>query len=73
MGRHMPTTKLAYLSMATQQGKPLYFAAVVSLLHQRRSTEVNQTLHDVQLSPELVHYIHTFLGLLPSVIHVNGN
>jgi len=30
----------------------------VSLLHRRRSTEVNQTLHDVWPSPGLVHYVH---------------
>jgi len=41
------------------------FYVLASLLHRRRSTEVNQTLHDVWLSPGLVHYIYTFLGFLP--------
>ena len=36
------------------------FGVLPSLLHQRRSTEVNQTLHDVWPSPGLVHYIYIF-------------
>jgi len=40
------------------------FRVLASLVHRRRSTDVNQTLHDVWLSPGLVHYIH-FRGLLP--------
>jgi len=31
----------------------------------RRSTEVNQTLHDVWLSPGLVHYVYIFGGSCP--------
>jgi len=31
------------------------FLVLASLLHRRRSTEVNQTLHDVWPSPRLVH------------------
>ena len=34
------------------------FCLLASLLHRRRSTEINQTLHDVWPSPGLVHYIH---------------
>jgi len=34
------------------------FGVLASLLHRRRSTEVNQTLHDVWPSSALVHYIH---------------
>jgi len=42
------------------------FRVLASLLHRRRSTEANQTLHDVWPSPTLVHYIHIILGgLLP--------
>jgi len=41
------------------------FCILASLLHRRRSTEVNQTLHDVWPSPELVHYIYIFLGCCP--------
>jgi len=36
------------------------FRVLTSLLQRRRSTKVNQTLHDVWPSPGLVHY--TFLG-----------
>ena len=42
------------------------FRILPSLLHRRRSTEVNQTLHDVWPSPGLGWYImYTFWGLLP--------
>ena len=41
------------------------FHVLVSLLHQRRSTEVNQTLHGVWRSPGLVHYIYIFGGSCP--------
>jgi len=34
------------------------FRVLASLLQRRRSTEVNQTLHEVWPSPGLVHYIH---------------
>jgi len=40
------------------------FHILASLLHPRRSTEVNQSLHDVWPSPGLAHYIY-ILGLLP--------
>jgi len=38
---------------------------LASLLQRRRSTEANQTLHDVWPSPGLVHYTHTFGGSCP--------
>jgi len=38
---------------------------MASLLHRRRSTEVNQTLYDVRPSPELVHYIYSSRGSCP--------
>ena len=38
------------------------FHVLAALLQRRRSTEVNQTLHDVWPSPGLLHYIYTFLG-----------
>jgi len=41
------------------------FRVLASLLHQRRSTDVNQTLHDVWPSPGLVHYIYIFGGSCP--------
>jgi len=40
------------------------FCILASLLHQRRSPEDNQTLHDVWMSPGMLHYIY-FRGLLP--------
>ena len=44
------------------------FRVLASLLHRRRSTEVNQTLHDVWPSHRLVHYMYIFWGSCP----VNG-
>jgi len=41
------------------------FGVLASLLNSHRSTEVNQTLHDVWPSPGLVHYIYTFGGSCP--------
>jgi len=41
------------------------FRVLASLLQRRRSPEANQTLHDVWLSPWLVHYIFIFWRLLP--------
>jgi len=43
------------------------FRVFASLLHRRRSTEVNQTLHGVWPSSALVHYrgLYTFWELLP--------
>jgi len=41
------------------------FRVLASLLHPRRSTEVNQTSHDVWPSPEQVHYIYTLGALVP--------
>ena len=38
------------------------FRVLASLLHRRRSTEINQTLHDVWPSPALVQYIYIFGG-----------
>jgi len=34
---------------------------LASLLQRRRSTEANQTLHDVWPSPALLHYIHVYI------------
>ena len=45
------------------------FRVLVSLLHGRRSTEVNQTLYDVWPSPGLVqHYIYILGALAPGGI-----
>jgi len=40
------------------------FRVLASLLQRRRSTEVNQTLHDVWPSPGLIYYIYIFGGSL---------
>jgi len=41
------------------------FRVLASLLHRRRSTEANQTLHNVWPSPGLVHYMYIFGGSRP--------
>ena len=41
------------------------FRVLASLLHRHRSTEVNQTLHDVWPSPGLVHYVYILGGSCP--------
>jgi len=41
------------------------FRILAALLQRRRSTEANQTLHDVWPSPGLVHYIYIFGGSCP--------
>jgi len=41
------------------------FHVLASLLHRSRSTDVNQTLHDVYPSPVLVHYIYISGGSCP--------
>ena len=41
------------------------FRVLASLLQRRRSTETNQTLHDVWPSPGLVHYTYIFGGSCP--------
>ena len=49
-------------------GTPANFNGIrvlTSLLQRRRSTEVNQALHDVWPSPGLVHYIYIFGGSCP--------
>jgi len=41
------------------------FRVLASLLHRRRSTEVNQALHDVWPFPGLVHYVYILGGSCP--------
>jgi len=41
------------------------FWVLASLLHRRHSTEVSHTLHDVWLSPGLVHYLYILGTLAP--------
>jgi len=41
------------------------FGVLASLLHRRRSTEVNKTLHDVSPSTGLLHCIYIFGGSCP--------
>ena len=42
-----------------------WFRVLPSLLQRRHSPEANQSLHDVWLSPGLVHYIYIFGGSCP--------
>ena len=41
------------------------FRVLASLLERRRSSEANQTLHDIWRSPGLLHYIYIFGGPCP--------
>jgi len=42
-----------------------WFRVFASLTHRRRSTEVNQTLHDICPYSELVHYVYILGGSCP--------
>jgi len=44
------------------------FRVLAWLLHWRRATEVNQTLHDVWPYPALVHYVYTLGAFTPNGI-----
>ena len=44
------------------------FRVLASLIHRRRLTEVNHTLHDVWPSPVLVHYIYILGAVVPNGI-----
>jgi len=44
------------------------FRVLASLLQRRRSPEANKTLHDLWLSPGLVHYIYIFGAVAPNGI-----
>jgi len=48
------------------------FRFSASLLQRRRSTEANQTLHDVWPPPGLVHYIYIFGGSFPLTKFCHG-
>ena len=48
--------KIKYITIRAEKVASYCFA----LLHRRRSTEVNQTLHDAWPSPGLVHYMYIF-------------
>jgi len=47
------------------------FWVLVSLLHRRLSTEVNQTLHGVWLSLGQVHYMYIYIYTFPGVCAPN--
>jgi len=51
------------------------FRVLASLLPWRRSTEANQTLHDVWPSPGLLHYMYIFGGCcsLTEICHVQNS
>ena len=61
-GEVRPTSGWDQLKSSGHPSKFQRFRVLASLLHRRRLTEANQTLHDVWLSPGLVHYIHIFGG-----------
>jgi len=44
------------------------FRVLTSLLQRRRSTEANQTLHDVWPSPARLHYVYIFNGCCPVTV-----
>ena len=67
-GERRPTNGWDRLVSLASQQISKGFCVLASLLHRRRSTEINQTLHDVWPSPELVHYIYciySFASLAP--------
>jgi len=49
------------------------FRVLASLLQRRRSAEANQTLHDVWLSPGLVHYVYLFGGPIMEFCQVQNS
>jgi len=49
------------------------FLVLSSLLHRRRSTEINQTLHSVRPSPRLVYYISGGLFSFWGFCHVQNS
>jgi len=53
--------KIKYITIPAEKVASYCFA----LLHRRRSTKVNQTLHDAWPSPGLVHYMYIFQGSCP--------
>jgi len=57
-GERRPTNGWDRLVSLASQQISKGFRVLASLLHRRRSTEINQTLHDVWPSPGLVHYIY---------------
>jgi len=50
------------------------FRVLAALLHRRRLTEVNQTLHDIWPSPVLIHYIYILRGscLITEFCHIQN-
>ena len=64
-GELWPTNGWDWLLNLVHRANFNAFCVLVSLLHGRRSTEVNQTLHDVWPSPGLVHYVYICEGTCP--------
>jgi len=64
-GELQPTNGWNLLASLGHPSKFQRFRVLASLLHRCRSTQVNQTLHDVWPSPGLVHYIYIFGGSCP--------
>jgi len=64
-GQLRPTNGWEWLVSLGYPSKFQRVSSLCSLLHRRLSTEVNQTLHDVWPSPELVQYAYIFGGSCP--------
>jgi len=68
-----PHNMVSFGSLAAEIGSSVWgtpvnfngFRVLASLLQRRRSTEANQTSHDVWPSPGLVHHIYIFGGSCP--------
>jgi len=59
------TAKIGWWWAPLQLSTSFRVLASLLVLHRRRSTEVNHTLHDVWPSPGLVHYIYILGALVP--------
>jgi len=71
-GELLPTKGWARLASLGHPANFNGFRVLVSLLHLRRLTEVNQTLDDVWPSPGLVRYVYIFGAFAPDGILSNA-
>jgi len=67
-GERRPTNGWDWLVSFGYPSKFHGFRVLASLIHRRRLTEVNHTLHDVWPSPVLVHYIYILGAVVPNGI-----
>jgi len=67
-GKRWPTNGWDWFTNLGHPSTFQRFHVLASLLQHRRSSEANQTLHDVWPSPGLLHYIYIYIdfrGILP--------